>query len=172
MTHTEALALIRGGAAQPGGVWADLGAGSGTFTRALAELLGPAGTVHAVDKGTVPRPEESTATSARIIPLRADFSSPLPLSDLDGILMANSLHFVPHQREVLQQLLSSLRPGGAFLLVEYDQARGNPWVPHPLTPARFAELGADIGLSQPREIGRRPSRYGNGEIYAVVAVKR
>src|SRR5262245_4114906 len=45
----DAIALIRGAVTRPGGLWADLGAGSGMFTRALATLVGPGGTVYAVD---------------------------------------------------------------------------------------------------------------------------
>ena len=37
------VALIRGGVPRAGGVWADLGAGTGNFTWALAELIGPQG---------------------------------------------------------------------------------------------------------------------------------
>jgi ubiquinone/menaquinone biosynthesis C-methylase UbiE len=44
------VALIRGGVAEPGGIWADLGAGTGNFTWALAELLGLSATVHAIDR--------------------------------------------------------------------------------------------------------------------------
>ena len=49
MRAHDAAALIRSAVTEPGGKWADLGAGTGTFSRALATLLGPAGTVYAVD---------------------------------------------------------------------------------------------------------------------------
>ncbi len=52
MEQSDAVRLI--GAAVPAGAatWADLGAGSGTFTLALASLLGPGGIVYAVDRDT------------------------------------------------------------------------------------------------------------------------
>ena len=50
MDRTEMLGLIRGGVDAPGGTWADLGAGTGNFTRVLGELLGPRGTIYAVDR--------------------------------------------------------------------------------------------------------------------------
>src|SRR5262249_54282541 len=40
MEQSEMVALIRGGVPGPGGIWADLGAGTGNFSWALAELLG------------------------------------------------------------------------------------------------------------------------------------
>ncbi len=50
MDHIEMVALIRGAIETPGETWADLGAGTGNFTRALRELLGPQGTIYAVDR--------------------------------------------------------------------------------------------------------------------------
>lgn len=169
MEASEAVDLIRGGVAACGGVWADLGAGSGTFTQALATLLGPAGVVHAVDLQPGVRAAEASATLARVVPHLADFTEPLTLPDLDGILMANALHFVREQAPLLGVLVSHLKPGAAFILVEYDQQRGTRWVPHPIPPGRFAALAPRAGLSQPREIGRIRSRYGPGHIYAAVA---
>ncbi len=46
MNHDDHVALLRGGIAQPGGVWADFGSGTGAFTLALAELIGPTGVIH------------------------------------------------------------------------------------------------------------------------------
>lgn len=157
----------------PGAVWADLGAGTGTFTRALGELLGPGSTVHAVDRS----PDELRALRGLQLPggaalhvLRGDFEEPLDLPTLDGALMANSLHFSSSQESTLRQVVGLLRPGGRLLLVEYDRTRENRWVPHPVPPGRFRELAAEVGLSAPEEIGRRPSAYQR-RMYAAVARK-
>ncbi len=170
MTHEEATGLVRSGVTKRGGVWADLGAGSGTFTRALADLLGPAGLVYAVDR----RPaltDTNFAGGAEIRGVQADFAKPLRLGPLDGVLMANSLHFVGRQERVLRQVVGDLVPGGTFLLVEYDLQRATPWIPYPVPPARFADLARRVGLSEPREFKRRPSRYGPRELYAAVAFR-
>lgn len=167
--HAEALALIRDARPEAGGVWADLGAGSGVFTRALAELLGPEGRVYALDRRPQrlgPRPG-----AASIVVEQADFTEPLPYADLDGLLMANALHFVRRQQQVLGQLAASLKPGGKFVLVEYDLERGSPWVPFPVSFRRFAALAGSAGLSAPLELGRRASRYGPRDIYAALAQK-
>jgi ubiquinone/menaquinone biosynthesis C-methylase UbiE len=50
MDHREMMALIRPAVPGEGGSWADLGAGAGNFTRALGNLLGPKGTIYAVDR--------------------------------------------------------------------------------------------------------------------------
>lgn len=49
MNVTEAVEPIAAAIPGRGGTWADLGAGDGTFTRALAGLLGPDGRIYAVD---------------------------------------------------------------------------------------------------------------------------
>lgn len=169
MEPSEAIALIRDGVAAPGGVWADLGAGAGTFTLALATLLGRDGVVHAVDLRPGVQAAEATAERARIVTRQADFTQPLALPELDGIVMANALHFVRDQASLLGTLASHLKQGAAFILVEYDQRRGGRWVPHPVPPDRFAAMAPAAGLSRPREIGRIRSRYGPQDIYAAVA---
>ena len=140
MDHLEARKLIRDGVASKDSIWADLGAGAGTFTCALAGLLKPEGTVYAVDKS-----EQAVRTlrrlgaaegGATIRPLQGDFTGPLELPALDGILMANALHFTEDQARVLRQIVDYLRPGGRLLLVEYDHTRANRWVPFPVPWAR------------------------------------
>jgi hypothetical protein len=100
----------------------------------------------------------------------ADFTGELRLPDLGGLVAANSLHFVASERqlEVLAALAGHLRPGGRFVVVEYDAERGNPWVPHPISFERWRGLAEDAGLVRIRLTGRVPSRF-LGSIYSAVA---
>ena len=82
--------------------------------------------------------------------------------------MANSLHFQADHVSVVRRVASLLRPGGRFVLVEYDADRGNPWVPHPLSFETWRRVGPEAGLTEPRLIGRVPSRF-LGAIYSAVA---
>lgn len=141
--HDEAVSLIRSAAPQPAGTWADLGAGSGVFTRALAELLGAGGMVYAVDRK--PRSIAAAPGAAPTEVIQADFTEPLPFTELDGVLMANALHFVRRQARVLAGIVATLKSGGRFILVEYDLERGTPWIPFPVPPRRFAELAEEVG---------------------------
>ena len=50
MEHKDHVYLLRNGISSPGGTWADLGSGTGAFTLALADLLGPSGHIYSIDK--------------------------------------------------------------------------------------------------------------------------
>ena len=175
MNDREALALLRAAVpAAEGKAWADLGAGTGVFTRALAALVGPTGHVFAVDAddralGAVRR-WAAAAAGPEISVVHADVTGPLSLPPLDGVVMANVLHFVANAESVMPRIAALLRPGGRLVLIEYEGRRPGPWVPYPVSAARFRELAAAAGLSEPRVAATRPSRFG-GEIYAAVAVR-
>ncbi len=165
MDHGDHVGLLRA-AVDPGGTWADIGAGSGAFTLALADLLGPDGRIVAVDRdGRVLR-ENEKAVRARfpateLTVLTADLMGPLALPELDGLVAANSLHYVPRDRQVavVAALAAYLRPGGRFVVVEYDADGGNPWVPHPFSYPSWERLAEAAGLGGTRRIGRVPSRF-------------
>ena len=171
MDHADHVDLIRA-AIEPGGTWADIGAGEGAFTLALADLLGPGGRIVAVDRdGRVLRANEAAVRSrypaVEYTAMTADLTGTLNLPELDGLVAANSLHYVPRDRQVavIAALAAHLRPGGRFVVVEYDADRGNPWVPHPFAYPSWERLAEAAGLKDTRRIGRVPSRF-LGAIYA------
>lgn len=175
MDHRDHVALLRDGVASTGGVWADIGAGRGAFTLAMADLLGPGARIIAVDRDAGALRDNATVVGARfpavtVEILVGDLTGSLDLPALDGIVAANSLHFVPRSRqvEVVRGLATHLRPGGTFVVVEYDADRGNPYVPHPFTADSWAGLAGDAGLVETRVIGRVPSRF-LGAIYAAAS---
>jgi SAM-dependent methyltransferase len=175
MDHRDHVALIRAGVPGSGGTWADVGAGEGAFTLALADLLGPGATIVAVDRDAGALRANADAVAARFPGVRlttlvANLEGPLDLPPLDGLVAANSLHYVPRDRQVaaIRSLAAHLRPGAPFILVEYDADRGNPWVPHPFSRRAWEDLAAAAGLEGTREIGRVPSRF-LGAIYAAVS---
>jgi ubiquinone/menaquinone biosynthesis C-methylase UbiE len=171
--HADLVALIQEGVHARGGRWADLGAGEGAFTLALADLLGPGAHITAVerDAGSMRGLAAEVVRefpSATIEVVVADFKRPLRLSGLDGVLMANSLHFVKDKAPVVALVRSYLRPGGKFVLVEYDADRGNLWVPHPIGYTTWLAVAPGAGFSATRLLGRVPSRF-LGAIYSCVS---
>jgi ubiquinone/menaquinone biosynthesis C-methylase UbiE len=168
MTRDDHVALIREGAAGRDGTWADLGAGSGAFTMALASVLGATARIFAVDRDerslrTLER--DVGASFPRIRTVHADFTGEVPLPPLDGILMANSLHFQSDACAVLSHAARWLKPGGRLIIVEYDIETPNPWVPHPLPWARLPAAAECAGFSGAQLLGSRPSRY-HRRVYA------
>lgn len=165
MNHNDHVDLLRPANLNRGGVWADFGAGSGAFTLALCELVGQDATIYAVDKDKSSLRELENSYRARfglsnnLIRLPADFSRPLDLPPLDGIVMANSLHFFKEKESILKHVRSFLKPKGVLLLVEYNVDKGNLWVPHPLTFESFRSLAPKAGFTEPRLLAKAPSRF-------------
>jgi SAM-dependent methyltransferase len=178
MDVREAAGLIDGAIPDHVGIWADLGAGAGTFTRALAQLLAPGSRIYAVDRNAraiAALGRGAAADGVEVVPVRADFTAPFDLpglgdAALDGLLLANALHFAPDAEEVLARLARWLAPNGRVVLVEYDRRPASRWVPYPVPIERLQALAPGAGLSTPRLVATRPSAYG-GQIYAAVAVR-
>lgn len=172
MKHADHLDLIRSGITGAGPRWLELGAGNGEFTLALADLLGPTGHVLAIDGDRWVLDELAGRVAARfpgtpVHTLVADFTAGLPSGPFDGVLAANSLHFVAALKPVLVAIRSVLAPDGRLMLVEYDAEHGNPYVPHPISFRRWQQLAPAAGFAPPVQIHHVPSRF-LGSIYGAV----
>ncbi len=168
MTHEEAVLFLQKGIQPEPGTWLDLGAGSGTFTLALAELLPAGSSIYAIDKDSSVLNIPKTIASNKIIPVQADFNHLPELPTFDGILMANALHFVKTPVVFLQKLLENLRPGGAFVLIEYNLTESNPWVPYPVSFQKWKAISLEAGLSKPVIFNEKTSLYNRGTMYEAV----
>jgi len=173
VNHADLVALIEDGIDERGGRWADLGSGEGAFTLALAELLGAGARITAVDRDSralqtlgdqMGKRFPGVAVEARA----ADFTRPLGLVNLDGVVMANSLHFVRNKAPVVASVRNMLRPGGTLIVVEYGTDRGNPWVPHPFSYPSWEAMAAQAGFAGTRLLRTIPSRH-LGSMYSAVS---
>ena len=152
-------------------IWADLGAGDGTFTLALAEVLASGSVIHAMDLdgsalGRIP----SVHKGVRITMHQGDFmQQPWPFSDLDGILMANSLHYVEDQPAFVRACESYMKARRRyFLIVEYDTSAASRWVPHPVSQIRLTTMFERAGYASVRVLRSRPSLYRRAPLYSVL----
>jgi trans-aconitate methyltransferase len=134
--------------------WADLGCGTGTFTLALADLLAPGSVIHAMDRDSrALRKIPSSHKSVSITTHSGDFTHQMwPFDNLDGILMANSLHYVNDQATFIRALEARMTSPRRFLVVEYDTHEANRWVPY----------------SSIRLLHSRPSVYRRAALYAAL----
>lgn len=175
MNHQNHMDLLRDGIPTTGGIWADLGSGTGAFTLALADLIGPTGEIYSVDKDRGPLQEQAKAMRSRfpentVQYVTADFANPLELPLLDGIVMANSLHFVRDRQkpEVLQRIKGYLKPTGRIIVVEYHTDSGNMWVPHPFSYATWEGMAKKLGFENTQLLATYPSRFLQ-EIYSAAS---
>lgn len=176
MNHQDHVQLLQGGvpSPKPNGVWADLGSGWGAFTLALADLLGSGATIYSVDKDRSALREQEGEMRRRFLStnihyMQADFTKRLDLPALDGIVMANALHFVRRKEPVLDLLRSYLKPDGCLILVEYNADSGNPWVPFPLSFPTWERLAEQAGFASTRLLSTVPSRFLR-ELYSALSV--
>lgn len=178
MTHDEASDFIRPAVANHHGDWADLGAGTGMFTAALAQLLGAPYSVTALERDVASLAElrrlatSLPGTAAVMHVLAADLADPAALDaiapgSLTGVLFGNVLHYFADPLPLLRTARTKLRRDGALVVLEYEGARANPWVPHPVSLHRLGELADAAGLDSCDVVSQTTSRY-QGTLYCAV----
>jgi len=176
MEHTDHVDLLQPANLPQGGTYADFGAGGGAFTLALRELVGSDATIYAVDdqRSSLAELESNHRTrfnsSRNLILLKDDFSLSISLPSLDGIVMANSLHFFKDKEKLLRHVRGFLKPNGALLIVEYNVDVGNMWVPYPMSFNVCRVLVKRAGFTEPRLLARTPSSFLK-EFYSAVAYR-
>lgn len=147
--------------------WADLGCGNGTFTYALAHLLPPGSSIIAVDN--LPQNLSKTAGHHASIQFQqADFSQDgLALPKLDGILMANSLHYIREKEILVKRLEPCFNTEKQFLIVEYESKIPNRWVPFPIAFSELSALFDLLNYEVVTKVNERRSSFG-GTMYAAL----
>jgi ubiquinone/menaquinone biosynthesis C-methylase UbiE len=176
MQHRDHVNLLRGAIPQAGGTWADLGSGWGAFTLALAELIGPQGVIYSVDQDgsalQIQAHDLGTQFPAVAVTyLTADFTQPLTLPPLDGIVMANVLHYVEPRRKppVVRQIKALLKPGGRLVVVEYNRDVANTWVPFPFSYPRWEILAREAGFGHTERLATAPTSQSPQGFYSALS---
>jgi len=178
MDHQDHVALLQGGISNPGGIWAEFGSGRGAFTIALAEIIGPGGTIYSLDKDKGALQQQAQMIQARfpenspkIYYINEDYRNAVNLPALNGVVMANTLHFIEDTIPVLELILGYLHPGGCLILVEYNSDAGNTWVPYPLSYTTWQSIAGQAGFERTQQLDKVPSRF-MGEIYSAASYKK
>jgi predicted methyltransferase len=119
----KALRLKRGMAV------ADVGAGTGLFTRLFAELVGPEGKVYAVDISKefldyIAAQAKAKGQAQVVTVLGTQDSTNLPAGSVDLVFLCDVYHHLEDHEKVLSSIHQALRPGGSLVLVEFDRAEG------------------------------------------------
>lgn len=91
-------------------------------------MLPPESYITAIDKTQQHFPAFSD--DVKIDFRKVDFvSEQIGVSSLNGVLMANSLHFVADKPKLIKQLEKGFNGNSQLLIMEYDAVKSNPWVP-------------------------------------------
>jgi ubiquinone/menaquinone biosynthesis C-methylase UbiE len=135
-------AALRAAAARQGERLLDIGCGCGSTALALAQAVGPQGSVLGVDISrpmlAVARQRGAAAGMAWLSFIEADASdSPLPLGH-DLLFSRFGVMFFAAPASALHHLRARLRPGGRCAFVCWRTPRDNPWAMLPLIAARQA----------------------------------
>lgn len=149
-------------------VVADIGAGSGYFSRRLAREV-PGGTVYAVDvddefRGYIEQNRESWGTP-NIEPHLAFYDDPaLPEHGVDLVFVSNTYPYLRSRVAYFKKVAAALKPGGQLVVINF---KPDAQVPDNTAPAPqfrtpqatvVAEL-AQAGFSQVREETFLPHQY-------------
>jgi protein-L-isoaspartate O-methyltransferase len=138
---------------KPGEAVADIGAGTGYYSRRLAQSVGTRGVVYAVE---IQQEMLDILTNKmaglgihNVLPVLGDITDPkLKPGSVDLILMVDVYHEFDHPREMVGAMVHSLKPGGRMVFVEF---RGeDPAVPikplHKMTEAQVRKEMAAFPL--------------------------
>ena len=108
---------------------ADIGAGTGLFTRPIAEEVGPDGKVYAVDVSPkflehIASESERLGQSQVETVFATQESTSLPADSIDLAFVCDVYHHLEHPKATLASIHRALRPGGRLVLVEFDREGG------------------------------------------------
>ena len=122
--------VVKAMALKPGETIADVGAGTGIYTRLFAQAVGPTGTVTATD--LAPKFLSYIAANAakdglkNVRTLQAgDRTSNLPPSSVDVIFHSDVYHHFEYPMIMNADLRRALKPGGRLYVLEMEKEGGN-----------------------------------------------
>jgi ubiquinone/menaquinone biosynthesis C-methylase UbiE len=155
-------AILAACALRPGMDVADVGAGTGLFTRPFASKVAPGGKVFAVDiNETFLRHIAATCQERKIANvttvLGTEASANLPRQSVDLVFLCDTYHHFEFPQKMLASIFEALRPGGRVVLVEMHKRgsmAGHVRMDKKTAVAEFAEAGftlideRDLGTTQ------------------------
>lgn len=158
---------------KPGLVVADIGAGTGVFSRPFARAVGPTGKVYAVDIEPMligyllgRAAGEQTPNIEPVLGVPDD--PKLPRADVDLAFMNDVLHHIEHKAAYIKNLAKYMKPTGRIAIVEFNIERFKSGlfegVPLP-SKAEVAQWMKDAGFGQAQEI---PGLFPQGNKWVIV----
>ena len=120
---------------KPGMAVADVGAGTGLFTRVFAKAVGPDGKVYAVDiaenflRHIERRAKEDGVNNVQTVLAGAD-SANLPADSVDLAFVCDTYHHFEFPQKTMASIRRALRPGGRVVVIDFHRIEGvrSEWI--------------------------------------------
>ncbi len=127
--------ILKACAIQPGQTVADIGAGTGLFTRMFSEAVGKEGRVIAVDIAQkfldhiLATSREAGQRNVETLLCKAD-STELPPDSVDVAFICDTYHHFEFPLKTMASLHRALKPGGRVILIDFRRVAGSStdWV--------------------------------------------
>lgn len=128
-------AVIRALDIRPGMDIADIGAGTGLYTRAFSHEVGPGGTIFAVDiaRNFIDGIEQQAIAAdvqnvVGVVNTAKDVN--LDPASIDLAFVCDTYHHFEFPRSMLQSIHEALRPGGSLVIIDFRKIKGysSSWV--------------------------------------------
>ena len=128
-------AIVEATGVRPGIAVADIGAGTGLFSRLFAHRVGPKGRVYAVD---ISRPfvenivrtsrEQGLGNIEGIV--NSDKDTLLPQASIDLAFLVDTYHHFEYPDSMLSSIRNALKPGARLIIIDFhrDPQRSSSWV--------------------------------------------
>lgn len=154
---------------KPGMAVADLGSGSGYFTRRFVEAVTETGMVYAVDV----EPEMLAYAKESVIHMHIGYSAEfilaqpdnpkLPFASVDLLFVCNTIHHLEDRATYFRNLKSSLKPGARIAIIDFypDDRSGDLGFPkrHLVSRDTIIQEMTEAGYQLTREHSFLPKQY-------------
>ncbi len=133
--YDQREAIVARSGVLPGMTVADVGAGTGLFTRLFARAVGPGGKVYAVDISrtfidNVQRTSRAQGLNNVTGIVNSQTDTGLPPSAVDLVFLCDTYHHFEHPQKMLASIHRALKPGGILVIVDFERIPGksSAWI--------------------------------------------
>ncbi|QEH34764.1 Demethylmenaquinone methyltransferase [Aquisphaera giovannonii] len=127
--YARRMEIVESLGLRPGMAVADVGAGTGLFTRLMADAVGPTGKVYAVDVsknflGYIAARAKQDGQEQVVAVEGTQTSTNLKPGSVDLVFLCDVYHHLEDHEKVLASIRGALRQGGRLVLIEFDRVEG------------------------------------------------
>jgi predicted methyltransferase len=152
--YVQRSEIIKASKFKPGMAVADIGAGTGLFTRLIVKEVGPTGKVYAVDIAkTFLEHIAKTAKDEGLKNIEAvqcdQVSCKLPANSVDAVFICDTYHHFEFPQRTLASIHQALKPGGQLIVIDFKRIPGvsSEWT------LKHVRAGQEVFTAEIRDAG-------------------